>query len=209
MEPIQYNLPFQNSSGWIFDLENLSVYMFGCINSENAALFCHFIDTILTHNAHLMTTHYYDSARATLNRNPSVLELKILINSDGGDMDAAMSIYKKITTIPMRTIGVVEGRACSAASVILCACSERIGHRYSTIMIHDLSINILDATSTQVSNFSQYFDILRMQIAEIYNKITKKPIKDILKDLASNTDMYLTVDDAQAYGKNGFYTSII
>lgn len=71
---------------------------------------------------------------------PALPKIMLHINSEGGDGGAAMELYDALRRINKPVVGVVIGRAHSAAAFILQACSIRKARSSATIMIHDTRI---------------------------------------------------------------------
>ena len=61
----------------------------------------------------------------------------LIINSDGGRLDEAFSMFEHIRHSPCDVLGLVVGRAYSAATIILQACDKRFMTPGSELMIHE------------------------------------------------------------------------
>lgn len=64
-------------------------------------------------------------------------EIRLFINSPGGEVWDAMAIVNQLRRHPARTVAVVDGIAASAASVIAVTCDETVMAVGSQLMIHD------------------------------------------------------------------------
>lgn len=125
--------------------------------------------------------------------------ITIYIDTYGGSVDAAMSIYDAIATCgcPIRTVGI--GKVMSAGVLILAAGDK--GHRYITqnarIMMHQVSggvagtIKDIDIAAQEISRLQDVF-------VNLLSKHSGKKTVEILEDISR--DKYLTSYDAVKYG---------
>lgn len=63
--------------------------------------------------------------------------LEVHINSDGGDAFEGTAIYNLLKNAPVKTIGIVDGHAFSAATFILAACDKRIMQTGTMLLVHN------------------------------------------------------------------------
>lgn len=64
-------------------------------------------------------------------------EINVRINSYGGEVKEGVAIYNALKNSPAKVTTVVDGFACSAASIVFCAGDERIMCDASLLMIHN------------------------------------------------------------------------
>ena len=64
-------------------------------------------------------------------------EIKLLIDSGGGSVDAGLDIFDIIRTSDIPVRAVVQRRACSMAAVVLQACHVRTAYENAGIVFHD------------------------------------------------------------------------
>ena len=64
-------------------------------------------------------------------------DIVVNINSVGGAVAAGISISNMLKQSGYKTKSIVDGWACSIASVIACACDELVMHENSFLMIHN------------------------------------------------------------------------
>ena len=64
-------------------------------------------------------------------------EIRLHVNSPGGEVWDAMAIVNQLRRHPARTVAVVDGIAASAASVIAVTCDETVMGVGAQLMIHD------------------------------------------------------------------------
>ena len=67
------------------------------------------------------------------------IEIFLHINSEGGDVFAVLSIINLIINNKIDIVSVIEGQACSAATIIYMICSSRQITQNSYMLIHNLS----------------------------------------------------------------------
>jgi ATP-dependent Clp protease protease subunit len=127
-------------------------------------------------------------------------EIDLYINSPGGSVSAALAMYDTMQLIRPPVATICAGFAASAASVLLTggAPGKRMALPYSKIMIHQPSIGQTGGQATDVEITARELVRTRRIIAEIYERTTRKPIDDILRDI--ERDFYLTSAQAREYG---------
>lgn len=107
-------------------------------------------------------------------------EIKFYINSDGGDVFTAVSIVNELKRLPGKKVGIINGLAASAASVICCAMDEVQVYTSSLMMIHGAKTFPCDAIGRDdLKKFEQIFDKAEMAIREIYCAKTGKTADEI------------------------------
>lgn len=135
-----------------------------------------------------------------LNAESKTKEIKIYINSVGGNIDAFFAIYDTMQQIsaPVKTICV--GEACSAASVILAAGSagKRLAYPHSMVMIHNLQISDMEGSKAEIKDQVRLIDKLSAKFIEILARHTGQPLAKVRKD--TEKDKYLTAEEALEYG---------
>lgn len=131
---------------------------------------------------------------STIDRNEPI---KIVVNSYGGDVYEALSLFDAINLIPNKTIGLGIGIIASGASLVLAACVERYLTCNSFIMIHEVSSN-LDGKHTDQKNEIIHQEKILDRMCGIYSKtlnISANKIKELLKK-----DYYMSSDEALNIG---------
>jgi len=125
--------------------------------------------------------------------------LKIFINSNGGDIFAAIPIVDAISNskIPIETY--VEGIAASAASLISLVGHKRYITKNSFMLVHELRSGV-EGTYSEIINEKQNCDKLMKVIKDIYQektngKFPKKTMEKILKK-----DLILTSQECLEFG---------
>lgn len=126
---------------------------------------------------------------------PEVLELHI--NSPGGDVFASFSIYDYLKRSPVQTIGYIDGRAFSGASIILCGCSHRIITENGFILCHQARSGVV-GTAKNIEDTYQNISEVQNKMKALYLKETKIP-KDVLDNMLKE-DIYLDSKKCLEYG---------
>ena len=94
-------------------------------------------------------------------------DIKIHINSPGGDAFMGIAIYNRLKRHNGKVTIYVDGWACSAASVIAMAADELIMGLGSMLMIHEAS-NLVWGTKTEMRKEADILDELEEGIIDIY-----------------------------------------
>lgn len=127
----------------------------------------------------------------------AVPELRVEINSDGGDVTEGMSMYNALRAHPARKVGVVTGIAASMASVLLLACDERRIASGALVMIH-LPSGGARGTLAQIEAQAAGIRKLQAELLDIYEARTTLTREQLLAAMA--TDNYLTAAECIAMG---------
>lgn len=129
--------------------------------------------------------------------------ITLYIASPGGECDAGWALIDLMEKIkkhgtPIRTI--CAGSCSSMAAVILAAGS--IGERYafpsSRIMIHQAGVELTGGKLDDIANTTRELQYWTDTTAKYLSKVTKKPVKDIEKELCY--DNYMSPTEAKKFG---------
>ena len=118
-----------------------------------------------------------------------VPEIKIHINSEGGDLFAGLSMSDaiRICKVPVTTI--IEGEAASAATIISVVADKRMITKNSHMLIHQMSTSFWGKYNEfldEMKNQKTLMDIMK----KIYNKYTNITIKEL--NVCLKKDIYWT-----------------
>lgn len=83
---------------------------------------------------------YNDVAEALADLPDDVTEIVVHINSYGGEVAEGVAIYNALRAHPAKVTTVCEGFACSIASVVFMAGTERVMRPSSLLMLHNASM---------------------------------------------------------------------
>ncbi len=126
-------------------------------------------------------------------------EIRLYINSPGGEVDAGLAIYDTMQFVRAPVSTIVIGMAASMAAVIL-AVGEK-GRRYalphSKVMIHQPWGGVR-GTASDIANQAQEILKSKKLLNEILAKHTGQPLEKVERD--TDRDYYLSAQEALEYG---------
>lgn len=96
-----------------------------------------------------------------------VAEIRLHINSPGGDVFEGIAILNALRSYEARVVAVVDGLAASAASFIACGADETIMARNSELMIHD-AWGLCVGNADDMRELADHLDRVSDNIASIY-----------------------------------------
>lgn len=127
-------------------------------------------------------------------------EIKILINSPGGEVHSGFAIYDMLKFVSCPITTVVIGLAASMGS-ILSLCGDD-GRRFilpnAKVMIHQPLLQGAEGQTTDLEIHSRQILKTRRLIAGMYAEKTGKPIEQILEDV--ERDYWMNASEAVDYG---------
>lgn len=126
-----------------------------------------------------------------------LIPLQIYINSEGGDVDAALSIISimQSSKIPVHTH--VYGRAWSCAFFISVCGVQRTSEQYASFLMHEGSA-LFGENAHKFLQFSNFYKRTLEQIRSIITHHTR--ITEADYQLHKNDDWWLTAEEACEYG---------
>ena len=129
--------------------------------------------------------------------------LKVRINSYGGEVAQGLAIYNLLKDYPGQVTTLCDGFACSAASVIFMAGAIRKMPRSSLLMIHNAwTYGYGDAN--ELRKLADDIEKITLPSVEIYKSVSnlsEEKIKEMMDE-----ETWITADEALEYG---FATSIV
>lgn len=108
-----------------------------------------------------------DYFREQLERYPTAQEIRIYINSNGGDVYEAYGMIGQLQRHTARKVCYVDGFACSAASLFLCIADHVIVAKQATVMIHNMSAYCY-GNAEQLRKEADDLDILMQANRQLY-----------------------------------------
>lgn len=108
-----------------------------------------------------------DVAQALDSLGPDVSEIRVRINSPGGEVWEGLAITNMLRAHPARVIAVVDGLAASAASLVACAMDETVMSPGTQMMIHDASAFAYGPAAT-MRKAAGFLDTISNASAELY-----------------------------------------
>ena len=160
-------------------------------------------ETMTTNKAVIIRRHLYD-----LVEEDSSKPITLLIDSSGGDLDAAFIIIGAIQAIRLeygtQINGLVIGKAISSAFILLQFCDERIAYPYSRFLVHSIKLIFprdIEFSFQEISERLACWDTYPERIVDQFVKrtcISKKKWTD--KYLSDSRDHFFTTEEALKYG---------
>ena len=136
----------------------------------------------------------------TLNDDDSTKPVTFYINSFGGVVEALLALYDIIQMIEAPVSTICFGEASSAAAILLAAGSK--GLRFATpnaqIMIHQVQIQGLEGSGSDIANETRRIKVLKKQLTEILARHCGQPYRKVYRDCEA--DKYLSATEAKDYG---------
>lgn len=134
-----------------------------------------------------------------LEADDSEKDIKIFINSPGGDVDAGYAIYDMVRFITPKVIMIGAGLVASAASLVLLAvpAERRVGLPNSSYLIHQ-PMSGMKGVATAIEIYSKQIDKLRNKLDKVIADATNKSVEQVKKD--TERDHWLFSDEALNYG---------
>lgn len=97
----------------------------------------------------------------------NITEIRLLINSPGGDVFDGTAIFNILAAHPARVVAVVQGLAASAASFIAVTADELVMNPGSMLMIHDASAGVY-GWADDMRQMADLLDKIGDNIATLY-----------------------------------------
>jgi len=97
----------------------------------------------------------------------SVSEIRVHLNSPGGEVFDAIAITNTLRAHKARVVAIVDGIAASAASVIACAADELIMSPHSQLMIHD-AWGVCVGNAGDMAEMAKTLNKISATIADVY-----------------------------------------
>lgn len=97
----------------------------------------------------------------------NVTEIRLHINSPGGEVFQAVTILNALRRHPARVVAVVDGIAASAASFLAVGADETIMAKNSTLMIHD-AWGICVGNASDMRGYADRLDKVSDTVASVY-----------------------------------------
>ncbi len=128
-------------------------------------------------------------------------EIKLFINSPGGEVSASFAILDNLMNCGMTVTAIVQGYAASAAAaIILQAADYRISLPKSRFLLHEVSQWSFGVTSTsELRDEAKELEILSDMIYELLAKRCHKSVEEI-KKLISRKQVWMSAQEALEFG---------
>ncbi|MFC9540786.1 head maturation protease, ClpP-related [Lysinibacillus sp. NPDC056959] len=144
---------------------------------------------------------WYDSISASdidaLLKDVMTENITVRINSPGGDAFDGITIYNRLKDHDAKVKIIVDGWACSAASIIAMAADELVMNTGSMLMIHEASTGIW-GTKKDLEKEAELLSKLDRSLVDIY--MTKAIVEREEIEQMVNNETWFTADEAIAIG---------
>ncbi|MFE3573714.1 head maturation protease, ClpP-related [Lysinibacillus sp. NPDC059133] len=144
---------------------------------------------------------WYDSISASdidsLLKDVTTDNITVRINSPGGDAFDGITIYNRLKDHNAEVKIIVDGWACSAASIIAMAADELVMNTGSMLMIHEASTGIW-GTKKDLEKEAELLSKLDKSLVDIY--MTKAVVEREEIEQMVNNETWFTADEAIAIG---------
>lgn len=125
-------------------------------------------------------------------------DITIRFNSPGGNVMVGLALYNLVKSHKGKVTGVIDGECSSAATLIFCACRERITSSNGLMLIHGVS-TFAEGKKEQFEKYVEQMETIENQIIEIYKQtIGSEKEKQILKLMEE--ERYINADEMLALG---------
>ena len=127
-------------------------------------------------------------------------DIQIYINSPGGSLTAALSIYDAMQYVGPKVATLCTGLAASGGSILLVggAPGMRMSLPHSQILIHQPFTQGIQGQASDIQIHAQEILRQREQIARIYAKHAKRQLEDV--ERAMERDFFMTPEQAKDWG---------
>lgn len=127
-------------------------------------------------------------------------DLKLRINSPGGDVFAAQAIYNQLKTYTGNITACIDGMAASAATIITCAADKVVMPRNGIFMIHNPMCIVIDYMDVpKLKKMTDRLTAVKQTIVNVYMKKCKNVTEAKLNKLM-DAETWMSADEALAYG---------
>lgn len=136
-----------------------------------------------------------------------IQEIKLVISSPGGAIDAGLMIINSMEKINKikHIISIAQGTVASMASLIYCTSQERLIYKDAKIMVHQPSIADYSGTCDDVDYLSKTMVDLKKRTANILSSVMKVSNDEIYENYLSK-DTWFNSDECL---NNGLATGLI
>lgn len=148
--------------------------------------------------------------------------LTVRINSDGGEVSEGLTIYSLLSTFKGHVKTIVDGFACSAASVVFMAGEERVVPENGLLMIHNAWATV-SGDSNDMKKYAEDLEKITQPSIDIYKLktgLSEEEIKEMMDketwitskeayELGFSTTMTRNDKSMQMIGSNSVYKLVM
>ena len=125
-------------------------------------------------------------------------EVKVYINSGGGDLFAGVAISNMLARHDTKTVAVIDGLAASAASIIAFGCDEIQIPSNAYLMIHKPAVGIY-GNSDELLKWSDTLDEMQKGIVSTYKKKANDNITEEIINSLVDEETWMTGEKAKEF----------
>ena len=127
-------------------------------------------------------------------------DIQLYINSPGGSLTAALSIYDAMQYVGPKVGTLCTGLAASGASILLAGGHSglRMSLPHAQILIHQPFSHGIQGQATDLQIHAQEMLRQREQVARIYARHCKRPVEEV--EHAMERDFFMTPEQANEWG---------
>ena len=127
-------------------------------------------------------------------------DLKLRVNSPGGDVFAAQAIYNQLKSYTGNITACIDGMAASAATIITCAADKVVMPSNGIFMIHNPMCIVVDYMDVpKLKKMTDRLTAVKQTIVNVYMKKCKNVAEAKLNRLM-DAETWMGADEALAYG---------
>jgi ATP-dependent Clp protease protease subunit len=127
-------------------------------------------------------------------------DIQIYINSPGGSLTAALSIYDAMQYVAPKVATLCTGLAASGASLLLAGGDPgmRMSLPHAQILIHQPFTQGIQGQASDIQIHAQEILRQREQLARIYSKHCNRPLEEVERNM--ERDYFMTPEQAKEWG---------
>jgi ATP-dependent Clp protease protease subunit len=127
-------------------------------------------------------------------------DIHLYINSPGGSLTAAFSIYDTMQYVKPKVLTFCTGMAASGGSLLLAAGTpgSRMSLPHAQIHLHQPLVQKFEGRAGDAETFAKEMLEQRERLARIYAKHCKRPLEAVERDL--DRDYFMTPEQAMEWG---------
>lgn len=127
-------------------------------------------------------------------------DLKLRINSPGGDVFAAQAIYNQLKSYTGNITACIDGMAASAATIITCAADKVVMPSNGIFMIHNPMCIVMGYMNVpKLKKMTDMLTVVKQTIVNVYMKKCKNVSESKLNKLM-DAETWMNADEALDYG---------